>query len=659
MSGEIQEKIINDLIVVKRSGQRVEFNNNKIALAIKNAFDQVRQEDTEKDINKVYEEVLKYITNNYVDRKTINVEDIQDIIETKLKEKKYEDVYFAFRDYRIRRAASRKAFGVKQQHKFSKAIERIINSTKETFNDKPNEILLDFGKTIAAEYTKTYVLDNKSVRAHEEGSIYIHNLDYFNLGKLSSTHLIWNHLINQDFPTNFIVEALNAKNEIDGEIAIDGLDQLLEPLVRQRFKSEFKKILQQYLSVAGYLEYINMKKICEILEKETSINFDTEIFESLIYNKRVKDIFEQSYNDSMQYLLRGLESDIQKIVTSLDLNYKENPKYVISLGSNDNFEGLIINNCYLKVIENLKSLKNVTTIFQIKKDSNIELLNKISELIIDEKNIALSFIDNSYNRQEETHAEYFSNGRRIFENQIYDDKNSKGRMLVSSVTINMGRLGLKYKNHNRKEFWEELNDILDLSKNALVSIFETIGDKNRDNYQIIFNHNILDDDKLEEGQKIRKVIKKGALSIEMAGLYECATCLEEQEENRKQLIYQILEFVDEKKEKYIAESNLNFIVSETEKYRPLKKLMELDKAIYGIQKGVTDKNTYGRMDAMLTTKTDIYEFLKYIGKCQKKLSGGCLTEIHISKNTSTKKIIEYINTALDCDVGFLKLTVRK
>ena len=56
--------------------------------AIKKAFDNVDVDISLKKVNKVYEDVLCYIKNNYATRKTINVEDIQDIIETKLKENK-------------------------------------------------------------------------------------------------------------------------------------------------------------------------------------------------------------------------------------------------------------------------------------------------------------------------------------------------------------------------------------------------------------------------------------------------------------------------------------------------------------------------------------------------------------------------------------------
>ena len=119
----IDNHSFEDLIVVKRSGQRVEFNSLKIAVAIKNAFDSTPSDYSNNDINKVYEDTLSYIYNNYKDRKTINVEDIQDVIELILKRDNYNDIYDSFSGYRLRRSESRKSFAVKQQHKFVKAFE--------------------------------------------------------------------------------------------------------------------------------------------------------------------------------------------------------------------------------------------------------------------------------------------------------------------------------------------------------------------------------------------------------------------------------------------------------------------------------------------------------------------------------------------------------
>ncbi len=658
MNDICEEQVLSDLVVVKRSGQRVSFNGTKIAIAIKKAFDNVDVDISLKKVNKVYEDVLCYIKNNYATRKTINVEDIQDIIETKLKENKFYDVYQAFSDYRIKRAASRKAFSIKQQHKFVRAIERIINENKSVIG-KPNDILLDFGKTISCEYTKAYVLDNKFVRAHDDGSIYIHNLDYFNLGNLSSTHLKFDNVINNNFPLDLIQMAINAKSEIDGEITLSKFDYILVPELISRFKSELKNAIEAYLNIEGFCEYVDVSKIEELIDKENTLNINIDVFDSILLNKRVRELIVLAYNASYKKTIEWLSAGIKQLLLHLNNNFQENKKYSISLGTNDSYEGNLINSCYVKQLLEVDYLKNLTTIFKIRKNNNIELYNKIVETIASGKNVALSFIESSYNDDAENEVEYFSNGRRIFENELYDSRSSIGRMIVASVSVNMGRLGFEYKNKSLKDFYLEFDGMLELAKNVLLSIFENMGNKYKENYRFVFNNNILDDDKLENGQKIRKILKKGALNIELVGLFECVINLEEDLEKQKELLLKILKFANEKVSKFIDESRLNFIISETSKSRPLKKLMDLDKAIYGIKKGVSDKPNYSRIDRLFNYKDDINNDFKYIGKYQKMLSGGCLIEIELPKNISCNKISDMINLAIDSDIGFLKMMVKR
>ena len=658
MNDICEEQVLSDLVVVKRSGQRVSFNGTKIAIAIKKAFDNVDVDISLKKVNKVYEDVLCYIKNNYATRKTINVEDIQDIIETKLKENKFYDVYQAFSDYRIKRAASRKAFSIKQQHKFVRAIERIINENKSVIG-KPNDILLDFGKTISCEYTKAYVLDNKFVRAHDDGSIYIHNLDYFNLGNLSSTHLKFDNVINNNFPLDLIQMAINAKSEIDGEITLSKFDYILVPELISRFKSELKNAIEAYLNIEGFCEYVDVSKIEELIDKENTLNINIGVFDSILLNKRVRELIVLAYNASYKKTIEWLSAGIKQLLLHLNNNFQENKKYSISLGTNDSYEGNLINNCYVKQLLEVDYLENLTTIFKIRKNNNMELYNKIVETIESGKNVALSFIESSYNDDAENEVEYFSNGRRIFENELYDSRSSIGRMIVASVSVNMGRLGFEYKNKNLKDFYLEFDGMLELAKNVLLSIFENMGNKYKENYRFVFNNNILDDDKLENGQKIRKILKKGALNIELVGLFECVINLEEDLAKQKELLLKILKFANEKVSKFIDESRLNFILSETSKSRPLKKLMDLDKAIYGIKKGVSDKPNYSRIDRLFNYKDDINNDFKYIGKYQKMLSGGCLIEIELPKNISCNKISDMINLAIDSDIGFLKIMVKR
>ena len=656
MVEESKKTIFDELVVVKRSGQRVEFNSTKIVVAIKKAFDQVRPINSEKEINKIYEDVLDHINNNYVDRRTINVEDIQDIIETKLKENKCIDVYEAFSDYRIRRASSRKVFGIKQQHKFVKAIERIGDFEKE--NNTPNEILLDFGKTISCEYTKSFILDNKFVRAHEEGNIYIHNLDYFNLGKLSSAHLIFDKDLDDSFPTDLIIEALQAKDEIDGEICIDALDSLLIPFVHRKFKDKLKNNLYTYLNICGCLEYINLRKIEEIIDKQNTIYFNNELFDNFILNMKIEEMFTLAYDNSLEYIKELLLNSISILLKRLNENKEENKKYSVSVGGNNTLDGELISELYLKTISEFDALDNVCTIFKVNNNSSKEILNKISNLIVNGKNIALAFTDTTYNYDVNNCVEYFSNGRRIFENDVYEEKGSKGRMIVGSVSINMSRLGFKYENKKLEEFYLELDEWLELSKSCLVNIFEIMGNKNKNNYKILFNGNIIDDDKLEIGQKIRKILKKGVLNLELAGLSECVINLEQDEEKQKELLVNIIKYVKDKCKLYTIETKMNFVVSETSKNRPLKKLMGLDKSIYGIKKKVTDKEQYQRIDSLFNFKENIFEDLKYIGKYQKLLTGGNLVKINLLKSIKPKDILNIIDISLNNEVGFIKFSKR-
>ena len=142
----INMSTFDTLTVVKRSGQRTSFQGEKIALAIQKAFHSLDIPYRDEDVNKVYSKVLKKIEKEYKDRKTINIENIQDLIEEVLKENNFEDVYLAFSTYREHRNASRSAFVMKQQHKFLKAIERLgLDNIDDNLNEQADSFLLQFG----------------------------------------------------------------------------------------------------------------------------------------------------------------------------------------------------------------------------------------------------------------------------------------------------------------------------------------------------------------------------------------------------------------------------------------------------------------------------------------------------------------------------------
>ena len=85
------EEILENLKVVKRNGKKVSFDSKKVAIAIKKGFDGIPSLEEEeskyeaKDIQKVYQSVIKKIIKDYKNEEKIKIEEIQDLIEEMLK----------------------------------------------------------------------------------------------------------------------------------------------------------------------------------------------------------------------------------------------------------------------------------------------------------------------------------------------------------------------------------------------------------------------------------------------------------------------------------------------------------------------------------------------------------------------------------------------
>lgn len=640
----MKKDVFEDLIVVKRSGQRVNFNSYKIAVAIKQAFDYVYGTYDEVSVNQVFSKVLLYIEKNYIDRKTINVEDIQDIIENTLRSEKQTQVYDAFSQYRQKRAASRKVFTIKQQHKFIKAIEKIgeSNSLKVSNNYKPTELLIKYGTTVASEFTKSYIIDSKYLRAHEEGNIYIHQLETLPLGLLSNVHLNINEHIVSD---KHLIDILKTQSEISGYINIPQLDYILESWFLNQYHILLAEYLTNYLKVCGFKEYINLKKIIELINKEDALEFNLEKYQQFLLSKQTEEIFKLSRIDALNKTKEKLYSTLLKIFTF----FNTDKSYSVSLGSNESEIGQLINLAVLNLLKE-KDFKNLHIIFKLKNNESI-YLDELSENIVLGKNIILTFTQNSFNKDSEE-VEYFPDGTRIFENINSGLRSSIGRMIISKTSINIGRLGLKYQDKNIKNFYLELEETLELAKNNLLLSFEILGDKNKENYEYLFTGNILDDEKLEIGQKIRKVIKNGSLLIGLVGLKECILSLEKNEDKQFKLIIDILKFLNNKCSEFAWDAKLNFQIYEPSQDEVRRELMALDKAIYGIKKGVTDDEVYNLVASLF--KGDYQKQ----AEVQKLLRGGNLLEINLPEKTIISKVSQLIKTLQKSDVGSAKIKIE-
>ena len=273
----LEDEFFDSIKVVKRNGSKVDFNGTKIAMAIKKGFDSIKDEDTEdgeertkyesSDIQKVYQDVIDVIKNDYKDKERIKIEEIQDIIEDTLKSDGYQDVYESFSDYREKRAQSRAAFTEdKRSHKFLKTLEGLAlksaaedDTKRENGNIDGNSAMgtmLQFGSNVSKEFSKTYLMKKKFADAHDDGYIHIHDMDFLAMGTTTCMQIDLDKLFKNGFSTghghlrepNDIMSysALAAiaiqsnQNDQHGGQSIPAFDYYLAPGVLKTFKKMLK-----------------------------------------------------------------------------------------------------------------------------------------------------------------------------------------------------------------------------------------------------------------------------------------------------------------------------------------------------------------------------------------------------------------------------------
>lgn len=709
----MEKDLLEELVVVKRSGQRVNFNDTKIALAVKKGFDSVYEEYDEKLVNKVKEKVLSEIRKNYKDRKTIGVEDIQDITEKELKILKYDEVYESFKSYRERRAASREAFVVKQQHKFVKAIESLglksaneENAKRENANvdgDGPMGTMLHFGSTVSREFAKAYLMDAKYARAHDEGYIHIHDLDFWAMGTTTCTQIDLNKLFKNGFSTghgylrtpNSIMSyaALAAiaiqsnQNEQHGGQSIPAFDYYLAPGVLKSFKKEFKQTLYDLLEFEGFIELINFNKIIEIIDKLESIEFDFGLFKDILYkSEKLKEILHNAYKKALQkvdrYTYQAMEAFIHNLNTMHSRAGAQVPFSSVNFGTDTSKEGrMVIKNYLLAVDAGLGHGETPIfpiSIFKVKEgvnyfeeDPNYDLFRLACKVSAKRLFPNFSFLDSTFNKpflkegDYDTEVGYMGCRTRVLAN-VCGPSITPGRGNLSFTSINLPRLGIKHgialgeEKADMKGFYEELDNLMDLVKGQLLQRFECQCSKSRANFKFLLGAGVwINSEKLENNSKLRTVLKHGTLSIGFIGLAETLKALigehHGESEKAQKLGEEIIKHMRDKCDEYTKEYNLNFTLLATPAEGLSGRFVAMDRSIYGKIKGVTDRDYYtNSFHVPVYYKTTVKHKLEVEGVYHKYTNAGHISYIELDGDTvnNVEAFESVVRIMHDSDIGY-------
>ena len=659
----VNEEVLENLKVVKRNGKKVEFNGAKIALAIKKGFDNLNRaeyaelsegkEYTEKDMQKVYQAVIKRIEKEYKDEEKIKIEEIQDIIEDELQKKGYVDVYKSFASYREKRNQSREMFfDDKKKHKFLKTLEGLgLKSAHEDDTKRENAnvdgdtamgTMLQYGSTVSKEFAKAYLMKKKYADAHDDGDIHIHDMDFLPMGTTTCMQIDLDKLFKNGFSTghghlrepNDIMSysALAAiaiqsnQNDQHGGQSVPAFDYYLAPGVLKTFKKQFKQTLSDLLDYSEFGLFINFNSVVKEIDKLDSIEVDLSIFDRFTKeSSELKRLFTLAYDKAIKKTDRITYQAMEAFVHNLNTMHSragaQVPFSSINFGTDTSLEGrMIIKNYLLAVDAGLGHSETPIfpiSIFKVKEgvnynvdDPNYDLFKLACKVSAKRLFPNFSFIDAPYNLQYykegdfTTEVGYMGCRTRVLGNVVDPDKAvTPGRGNLSFTSINLPRLGIKHGIVSGREeadidgFFEELGELVELVKDQLLERFEIQCNRHVYNFPFLLGQGVwLDSEKLKPGDKLRRVLKHGTLSIGFIGLAECLKALigkhHGESEEAQELGLKIIGFIRNKCDEYSEKYNLNFTCLATPAEGLSGRFTSIDKAIYGKIKGVTDRDYY-------------------------------------------------------------------
>lgn len=658
MTNIVNEEILDNLKVVKRNGKKVSFDKSKVAIAIKKGFDgtiTIQEEEepkyTSKDVQKVYQSVIKEICKKYKEADKIKIEEIQDLIEAMLKKHQYDDVYEAFSDYRDRRDKSRQLFSdEKKMHKFLKSLEGLglksaieEDAKRENANIDGNSAMgtmLQYGSTVSKEFAKAYLMKKKFADAHDNGDIHIHDMDFLAMGTTTCMQIDLNKLFKNGFSTGHghlrepqSISAYGAlaaiaiqsnQNDQHGGQSIPAFDFYMAPGVLKTFKKEYKQALYELLDYSDFISFVNMDKIAATIDKLDSITVDVGIFENFYKeSKEVRRIFEKAYDTALAKTDRATYQAMEAFVHNLNTMHSragaQVPFSSINFGTDTSPEGrMVMKNYLLSVDAGLG--KNETpifpiSIFKIKEginynpgDPNYDLFKLSCKVSAKRLFPNFSFMDSPFNAQYykgdyNTEVCYMGCRTRVMGNVVDPNKAiTPGRGNLSFTSINLPRLGIKHGIVTNKEtdldgFFSELEELMDLVCEQLLERFEIQCNKRTYNFPFLLEQGVwIDSEKLKPTDRLRKVLKHGTLSIGFIGLAECLKALigkhHGESEEAQKLGLKIIGFMRKKCDEYSEKYNLNFTCLATPAEGLSGRFVGIDKAIYGKIKGVTDRDYY-------------------------------------------------------------------
>ena len=634
--------------IIKRDGRRAPFRIEKITDAIFAAAQASGGQDYEM-AQRLARQVVQLLDNeNMITIPT--VEQIQDTVEKVLVKNGHARTakkYILYRNERTRaREMNTRLMKIYEDLTFKSSLENDIKRENANIDgDTAMGTMLKYGSEGAKQFCEMFILDPEHARAHREGDIHIHDLDFYTLtttccqidllklfeGGFSTGHGYLREPMDiRSYSALACIALQSNQNDQHGGQSVPNFDYSLAPGVAKTFRRSYRDNLAKALDLHAGIDLC--EKLARSLLDETEAatglqpafdgknGFDQALQARLA--EAVGDQAEKVLRFTRKYAVKGTRSATYQAMEALvhNLNTMHSragaqvPFTSLNYGTDTSPEGRLVTECLLLATE--AGLGNGETsifpihIFKVKEgvnfnpgDPNYDLFRLAIRVSAKRLFPNFSFLDAPFNKQyykeghPETEAAYMGCRTRVVANH-YDPTReiTYGRGNLSFTSVNLPRIGIRA--HGDVDwFFEDLDRKIDLVIAQLLARFRLQSQKTVRNYPFLMGQGVwMDSEKLDPDDTVGEVLKHGTLTCGFIGLAECLKALigkhHGESDEAQNLGLDIIHHMRERMDQATRQYGLNFSLIATPAEGLSGRFVRMDRERFGVIEGVTDRDYY-------------------------------------------------------------------
>lgn len=639
--------------VIKRDGTDVPFEASKIEDAVYKAAVAcaIKDEAARSVAGDVCNKVTDHLELVRADK--ADIESIQDLVESSLIELGYGSVAKAYILYRQKRTDARESRSHIMKTMFDLTFRDAVESDNQRENanidaDSSMGTMLKYGSEIAKEYYLKEIITPEFAKAHREGRIHIHDLDFFAL-TTTCTQIDLGKLFEKGFHTGHgyirtpnsigsyaslacIVIQANQSDQHGGQ-SIPAFDYYMAPGVAKTFRTTFL----EYGELEGIVTVDNRHEIEEVfndriaqgvtvLDRTTHLVVRSKVLAGDVSKEmRFVRVWLAALEKTRKATYQAMEALIHNLNTMNSRAGAQVPFSSINYGTGTSPEQrMVVREC-LRALD--AGLGNGETsifpihIYKVKDgvnakpgDPNYDLFRMACRVSAKRLFPSFEFLDAPFNLQfykegdPDTEVATMGYRTRVMAN-INGPSTTSGRGNLSFTSINLPRLAIEAHNDAHRDgggatdegvyalFMHKLDETVDLVIRQLLERFEIQAERHVYNSPFLMGQGVwMDSDKLKREGPVRDVIKHGTLGIGFIGLAEAMKAIFGKNHAESQEVwdhaYKVIERIRNLSDQATKAHHLNFSVIATPAEGLSGRFVRIDRKEFGEIKGVTDRPYY-------------------------------------------------------------------